>query len=174
MSEKECDPQRLILVGRVSGAFGVRGEIRITTHTEDPMALMTYRDLKREDGSAALTLTAARPGKGGIMARAKEVATPEQANALRGLRLHVPRALLPAPAEEEFYLVDLIGLKAMTPNGEVLGEIKAVPNFGAGDMLEIAPAAGGQTWYLPFTKAAAPEIDIAAGHVVVVRPQETE
>jgi 16S rRNA processing protein RimM len=170
----EHDPDRLILVGRVSGAFGVRGEIRITTHTEDPMALLAYRDLVREDGSPALTLTAARPGKGGIMARAKQVATPEEANALRGLRLHVPRSVLPPPDEDEFYLADLIGLKARTPEGAVLGEIKAVPNFGAGDMLEIAPAGGGQTWYLPFTRAAAPEVDITAGHVVVVRPEETE
>ena len=174
MSEHDTSPDRLIMVGRVSGAFGVRGEIRITTHTEEPMALLAYRDLKREDGSPALTLTAARPGKGGIMAKAKEVTTPEQANALRGLRLHVPRSVLPPAAEDEFYLVDLIGLKAQTPQGELLGEIRAVPNFGAGDMLEIAPAGGGPTWYLPFTRAAAPMVDLAAGHVVVVRPEEIE
>jgi 16S rRNA processing protein RimM len=174
MSDNDRNPDRLILVGRVFGAFGVRGEIRIAAHTEDPMALLAYRDLRREDGSVALTLTAARPGKGGIMAKAREVTTPEQANALRGLRLHVPRSVLPAAQEDEFYLVDLVGLKARTPEGEVLGEIKAVPNFGAGDLLEIAPAAGGQSWYLPFTRAAAPEVDIAAGHVVVIRPEETE
>lgn len=174
MSEHDTSPDRLIMVGRVSGAFGVRGEIRITTHTEDPMALLAYRDLRREDGSVALTLTAARPGKGGIMAKAKEVTTPEQANALRGLRLHVPRSVLPPANEDEFYLVDLIGLKAVTPEGETIGEIKAVPNFGAGDLLEIQPVAGGHSWYLPFTKAAAPTVDIAAGHVVVVRPEETE
>jgi 16S rRNA processing protein RimM len=168
------DPQRLILVGRVSGAFGVRGEIRIATLTEDPMALLAYCDLMREDGSVALSLTAARPNKGGVIARASQVSTPEAANALRGLRLYVPRAVLPPPDEEEFYHADLIGLSARTPEGETLGEVKAVLNFGAGDLLEIAPAGGGQTWYLPFTRAAVPEIDLAGGHLLVVRPEETE
>lgn len=172
MSDQADD--RLILVGRVAGAFGVRGEVRITAFTEDPMALLAYGALKREDGSPALTLTSARPSKGGIIAKTKEITTPEQANALRGLRLHVPRSALPAPDEDEFYLADLIGLKARTPEGEVLGVIKAVPNFGAGDMLEIEPAGGGQSWYLPFTRECAPEVRIAEGHVVVVRPQETE
>jgi 16S rRNA processing protein RimM len=166
--------RRLILVGRVAGAFGVRGEIRITAFTSDPMALVAYRDLKREDGSPALTLQSGRPAKGGVIVRAKEVSTPEEANALRGLRLHVPRAVLPAPDEDEFYLADLIGLQARSPEGEVLGVIKAVPNFGASDMLEVQPESGGQSWYLPFTRECAPEVRIAEGYVVAVRPEETE
>jgi 16S rRNA processing protein RimM len=168
------DQDRLILVGRVAGAFGVRGEVRITAYTEDPMALVGYRELKREDGSPALTLHGGRAAKGGIIARAKEVSTPEEANALRGLRLHVPRSRLPEPEEDEFYLTDLIGLQARTPEGEALGTIKAVPNFGAGDMLEIEPAGGGRTWYLPFTRDCAPEVRVAEGYVLVVRPEETE
>ena len=86
----------------------------------------------------------------------------------------MPRSALPAPDEDEFYLADLIGLQARTPEGEVLGVIKAVPNFGAGDMLEIEPASGGQSWYLPFTRECAPEVRIGEGYVVVVRPEETE
>lgn len=168
------DEDRLILIGRVAGAFGVRGELRITAYTGDPMALVGYRDLKREDGSPALTLQSGRPAKGGIIARTREVSTPEEANALRGLRLHVPRSLLPEPDEDEFYLTDLIGLQAKTPEGEVLGTIKAVPNFGASDMLEIEPAGGGRTWYLPFTRDCVPEVRVAEGHLLVVRPEETE
>lgn len=174
VNSRPMSQERLIMVGRVAGAFGVRGEVRITTFTQDPMALLAYRDLRQEDGSPALSLTAARPSKGGIIVKAKEVATPEQANALRGLRLHVPRQALPEPEEEEFYHADLIGLAARTPEGETLGEVKAVMNFGAGDMLEIAPASGGQSWYLPFTKAAAPEVNLKDGYVLVVRPEETE
>ncbi|HEX6866478.1 MAG TPA: ribosome maturation factor RimM [Caulobacteraceae bacterium] len=167
--------QRLILVGRVAGAFGVRGEVRISAYTEDPTALVRYRDLKREDGTPALTLTAARPAKGGVVARAKEIETREQADALRGLRLFVPREALPKPDEDEFYLADLIGLRVENVQSKTtLGVVKTVQNFGAGDMLEIAPEGGGATWYLPFTKAAVPDVDLAAGVIRASPPDEVE
>ena len=165
--------ERLILVGRVAGAFGVKGEVRITSYTDDPAALVRYRDLRREDGSPGLTLTAGRPHKGALVGRAKEIATREEAEALRGLQLYVPRAALPAPDEDEFYLADLIGLAAVDPDGAEIGRIKSVQNFGAGDLLEIAPPSG-PTWWLPFTKEAVPEVRIAHGVVVAVRPAESE
>ena len=152
----------------------MRGEVRLSAYTEDPLALLRYRELKREDGSPALTLTTARAVKGGVIARAAEVATKEQADALRGLRLHVPRDALPAPDEDEFYLADLIGLRADAPDGEPLGRIKAVHDFGAGDILEIDPGAGRPTFYLPFTRENVPAVEVAAGRVVAVRPDETE
>ena len=164
----------LILVGRVAGAFGVRGEVRITSFTADPLALLDYRDLKHEDGRPALTLLGGRPAKGGVVARASEVETREQAEALRGLKLFVPRGILPEPEEDEFYVTDLIGLSVRTPEGDGLGVIKAVQDFGAGDLLEIAPAEGGASWYLPFTREAVPEVRIAERVVVAVRPEETE
>jgi len=166
-------PERLILVGRVAGAFGVRGEIRINAFTDDPAALVRYRDLKRADGAPALTLTGGRPHKGALVARANEVATREDAEALRGLELYLPREALPAPDEDEYYLADLIGLAAVSPAGETLGQIKSVQNFGAGDLLEIAPPEG-PTWWVPFTHEAAPEVRIGGGVVVVVRPAESE
>jgi 16S rRNA processing protein RimM len=165
-------PNRLILVGRVAGAFGVKGEIRISAYTDDPAALARYRDLRRADGAPALTLTGGRPHKGALVARAKEVATREEAEALRGLELFVPRDILPPPDEDEYYLTDLIGLAAVSPDGAALGRIKSVQNFGAGDLLEIAPA-DGPTWWLPFTKEAVPEVRIADGVVVAVRPTES-
>ncbi|RAK67261.1 ribosome maturation factor RimM [Phenylobacterium kunshanense] len=165
----------LIQVGRVAGAFGVRGEVRITSFTADPVALLDYRDLKREDGAPALTLLAGRPAKGGIVARAKEIETREQAEALRGLKLFIPRSTLPeTDDEDEFYVTDLIGLAVETPEGEPLGAIRSVQDFGAGDLLEILPPEGGATWYLPFTKEAVPEVRLAAGKVIGVRPQEVE
>jgi len=160
----------LILVARVAGAFGVRGEVRLTAFTGDPLALRDYGDLLRADGSPGLTLVAARAVKGGIIACTPQITTPEQADALRGLELFVPRAALPEPDEDEFYLADLIGLSAVDPEGAAVGQIKSVQNFGAGDLLEIAPAEGGATWWLPFTREAAPEVDIARGTVTVVRP----
>jgi 16S rRNA processing protein RimM len=165
---------RRLLVARVAGAFGVRGEVRITTFTEDPMALARYRDLLRKDGTPGLTLVGARPVKGGVIARAREIETKEQADALRGLELFIPREALPPPEDDEYYLADLIGLSVETPQGERLGAIKAVQDFGAGDLLEITPAAGGATWYLPFTRDAVPEVRLAEGKVIAVPPAVIE
>jgi len=163
---------RLILVGRVAGAFGVKGELRITSYTDDPAALVRYRSLQGADGAPALTLTGGRPYKGALVARAQEVATREDAEALRGLELYLPREALPPPDEDEYYLADLIGLAAVTPEGEPLGRIKNVQNFGAGDLLEIAPESG-PSWWSPFTREAVPEVKIADGVVVVVKPAES-
>jgi 16S rRNA processing protein RimM len=127
----------------------------------------------REDGSPGLTLTSGRAAKGGIVCRAREVETREQAEALRGLKLFVPRAVLPEPDEDEFYVTDLIGLAVETADGERLGVIKSVQDFGAGDLLEVQPPEGA-SWYLPFTKEAVPEVRIGERKVVGVRPAETE
>jgi 16S rRNA processing protein RimM len=162
---------RLILVGKVAGAFGVRGEVRIAAYTDDPAALLGYRDLKREDGSPALTLTAGRAVKGALIARAAEVATRDEAQALRGLALHISRERLPVPDEDEFYLADLIGLAAVSPEGHALGRIKSVHNFGAGDLLEIEPPNGAPSWWAPFTRAVTPQVRIAEGVIVVARPE---
>ena len=163
---------RLIAVGRVAGAFGVRGEVRITSFTEDPLALARFRELKRQDGSPGLTILSARDAKGSIICRCAGIETKDQADALRGLRLFIPREALPPADEDEFYLADLIGLAVVTPEGEALGRVKSVQDFGAGDILEITPAEGGPTWYLAFTRDAVPEVDIAGGKLVAIRPTE--
>ena len=163
---------KLILVGQVAGGFGVRGEVRVTAFTADPLALKAYGPLLRADGSVGLTLTTARAAKGAVIGRAKEIETKEQADALRGLKLHIPRDRLPEPEEDEFYLTDLVGLQARGPDGLVLGAVKSVQNFGADDMLEIAPAAGGPTWYLPFTREAVPELHVGEGWLLAVPPVE--
>jgi 16S rRNA processing protein RimM len=161
-----------VLVGRVAGGFGVRGEVRITAYTESPDALLRYKTLLREDGSPALTLLSGRVAKDGVIAKTREIEVKEAADALRGLRLFVPRAALPELEENEFYLTDLIGLDALTPEGASLGKVKAVHNFGAGDILEIAPVAG-PSFYLPFTREAVPALDIPNGRLTAVRPAET-
>jgi 16S rRNA processing protein RimM len=163
--------QTLILVGRVAGAFGVRGEVRIASYTEDPLTLTQFKALTRQDGSPALTLTTARVAKDGVVARCAGIETKEAADALRGLRLYVPRSALPEPDEDEFYLADLIGLTVRhVATNDLIGKIKSVQNFGADDLLEITPALGGQTWYLPFTRAAVPEVKIAEGLVLADPP----
>ena len=163
---------KLILVAQVAGGFGVKGEVRVTAFTAEPKTLLSYGVLLRADGSPGLTLTSGRAEKAAVVGRAKEITTKEQADALRGLKLYIPRNRLPEPDEDEFYLADLIGLEAREPDGAVLGSVRAVQNFGADDMLEIAPALGGPTWYLPFTKDAVPELHIADGWLLAVKPNE--
>ena len=165
---------RLILVGHAAGAFGVRGELKISAHTADPLSLIAYSPLLDETGAVALTLEGGRAVKGSLITRAREVATREEAQALRGLRLYIDRAALPDPDEEEYYLADLVGLAARGADGETLGEVRSVANFGAGDLLEIAPPDGAAPWWSPFTREAVPEVNIAGGWVVVVRAAETE
>ena len=163
----------LILVGRVAGAFGVKGEVRITSYTAEPLALLDYKFLSRADGSSALTLTSGRAAKGGVVVRAREVETREQAEALRGLELFLPREALPEPAEDEYYVADLIGLDVVSPEGAPIGRIKDVRDFGAGDLLEIQPPEG-PSWWLPFTREAVPQVRLAERTVVANPPAETE
>lgn len=164
----------LILVGRVAGAFGVKGEVRITTFTAEPLAVRAYGALLREDGAPGLTLLSAREVKGGVIARVAEVQTRDQAEALRGLKLHVPREALPEPDEDEFYLADLIGMAVEAADGQPLGQVRSVRDFGAGDLLEIAPAQGGEAWYLPFTREAVPEVRLAEAKLIAAPPEEIE
>lgn len=167
-------PSRLILVGQVGGAFGVRGELRVHAYTADPLSLVAYSPLRDENDRIALTLTAGRAVKGGLVASAHEVQTREQAQALRGLRLYIERERLPPAEDEEYYLADLIGLAVRSPNGETLGLVKSVADFGAGDLLEIAPADGAPSWWTPFSREVVPEVRIADGWLTVVRPAEED
>jgi 16S rRNA processing protein RimM len=164
----------LILVGRIAGAFGVKGEVRITTFTAEPLALVDYKTLLREDGSPGLTIVGGRVAKGGVVVRTKEIETREQAEAARGLRLYIPRSVLPEPEDEdEFYIADLIGMDVVSLEGDLLGKVRSVRDFGAGDLLEVAPPAG-ESWWLPFTREAVPEVQMAAGRIVAVRADEVE
>ena len=165
---------RLILIGKVAGAFGVKGELRLTAYTGDPMGMLAYGPLRRADGSIALTLKKGRPVKGAVIVEALEVTTREAAQALRGLGLHIERSALPAPDQDEFYLADLTGLTVVSPEGERLGKVKTVADFGAGDLLEIKPAGIGASWWIPFTRAAVPEIRLEEGLIVVARPREED
>jgi len=123
-------------------------------------------------GAPVLTLEAGRLHKGALVARAPEIATKEAADALRGLELYVPREAFAAPEDEDdFYLADLIGLEVRHVDGRVLGRVKAVQDFGAGDLIEVKPPEGA-SWYLPFTRAACPEVRIGEGVLIADPPVE--
>ena len=163
-----------VLVGRFGAAQGVRGEIRLKSYTADPLAIGGYGPLSDESGAKTFEIERLRPIKDDMLvAKVKGLSDRDGAQALTGLSLYVAREKLPPPGEDEFYIADLIGLIAVTPEGETIGTVKNVANYGAGDILEIAPPAG-ESFFAPFTKAVAPTLDFAGGRIVIIRPVETE
>ncbi len=161
-----------VLVGRIGAAHGLRGELRVKSFTDDPMALGAYGPLQTGDGRT-LTVAAARPAKGVLVVRFAEIADRDQADALIGADLYVSRAALPAAGQDEYYHADLIGLAAVDPAGNRVGTVAAVPDFGAGPLLEIASERG-ETEFVPFTRATVPVVDISGGRLVIDRPGEIE
>jgi 16S rRNA processing protein RimM len=156
-----------ICVAQIGAAHGIRGEVRLRPFTGDPMAITSYGPLESEDGTRRFEIEALRPSKDLFVARLAGVKDRNAAEALTNLKLYVSRDRLPPAAEGEFYHADLVGLAAVTPDGTSLGTVTAVHNFGAGDVIEIKPASG-EALLVPFTDAAVPEIDLAAGRMVVV------
>jgi 16S rRNA processing protein RimM len=162
-----------ICVARIGAAHGVRGAVKLWTFTEDPLAVKHYGPLMTKDGARQFEVTHAREAKGHLVATLKGIATREEAERLNGLELYVPREKLPATDDDEYYHADLVGLAAVTPANAPLGRVIAIHNFGAGDIIEIAPPQG-STLLLPFTNAVVPAVDLAAGRVVIELPEEIE
>lgn len=161
-----------ICVAQIGGAHGLRGEVRLKSFTADPMAVRDYGPLMTEDGSAAFELEMVRPAKGHLIARFRGVDDRETAERLVNVRLFVPRERLPAPAPDEFYHADLIGLSAVTADGAEIGTVVAIHDFGAGDILELQPREGGATLMVPFTADFVPSVEIASGRIVVLPPED--
>lgn len=162
-----------ICVARIGAAHGVRGAVKLWTFTEDPLAVQAYGPLITKDGSRQFEVATAREAKGHLVATLKGVATREEAERLNGIELYVARDQLPATDDDEYYHADLIGLAAVTAADVPLGRVIAIHNFGAGDIIEIAPPHG-PTLLLPFTNAVVPTVDLAAGRVVIELPEEIE
>lgn len=162
-----------ICIARIGAAHGVRGAVKLWTFTEDPLAVKAYGPLLTKDGARQFEVTSAREAKGHLVATLKGVSTREEAERLNGIELYVAREKLPDTDEDEYYHADLIGLAAVNAAGEPLGRVVAIHNFGAGDIIEIAPPSG-STLLLPFTNAVVPTVDIAGGRVVIEMPKEIE
>lgn len=165
-------PQDRILVGVFGAPHGVRGEVRLKSFTGDPMAIADYPRLTDESGARAFKLVSARPVKDDMLVvRVEGVNDRTAAEKLTNITLAIAREDLPPADEEEFYHADLLGLRAETREGALIGKIAAVLNFGAGDILDVRPEEG-DSLLLPFTKKVVPVVDIAGGRVVVEPPDE--
>lgn len=163
----------LVCVARIGAAHGVRGAVKLWTFTEDPFAVQNYGPLLSKDGKRQFEVAQAREAKDHLVATFKGVTTRDEAERLNGIELYVAREKLPATDEDEYYHTDLIGLAAVSTDGEPLGRVLAIHNFGAGDIIEIAPLKG-PTMLLPFSNAVVPEVDVTGGRVVIALPQEIE
>ena len=162
-----------ICVARIGAAHGVRGAVKLWTFTEDPLAVKHYGLLMTKDGARQFEVAHVREAKDHLVATLKGIDTREDAERLNGLELYIAREKLPETDEDEYYHADLIGLAAVNAADEPLGRVVAIHNFGAGDIIEIAPAKGA-TMLLPFTNAVVPTVDLTGGRVVIELPQEIE
>jgi 16S rRNA processing protein RimM len=162
-----------LCVAVIAGAHGVRGDVRIKSFTADPKGLAGYGPLTDKSGERTFLIKPLGIAKGLLRAHIKGVDDRNAAEALAGVELYIERSRLPEPEEDEFYHSDLIGLRAELEDGTEYGTVRALHDFGAGDVIEIALSAGG-TVVLPFTRTVVPSIDLDAGFVVIAPPEEVE
>jgi 16S rRNA processing protein RimM len=161
--------EKRVCVGAVAGAHGVRGAVKIKSFTGNPEDIARYGPLEDESGQRQFTLRLTGAGKGVLIGQLSGITDRNQAEAARGLRLYLQRAVLPPTEEDEYYHADLIGLEAVLTDGTAAGRVRAVHDFGAGDTLEIARAEG-PPLIVPFTRAIVPEVDLAAGRLLIDPP----
>lgn len=166
------DRDRRILLGRITAAHGVRGDVVIESYAAEPGDIAAYGPLETEDGKRQLDVTVARiTPKGGVIARVAGITDRTAAEGLKGTRLYVARDRLPPTLEDEFYRADLIGLRAEDNEGRTIGSITGIANYGAGEIIELTLEGSRKTELIPFTAAFVPLVDIAAGRVIVVMPK---
>ncbi len=159
-------PSGRILVGEIGRPHGVRGLVKLRSFTADPAAIASYGPLTDEAGTRRFSLALLADG----LARIDGVDDREAAARLTGTGLYVERAELPPPEEDEFYLADLVGLRAETAAGEALGHVRSVEDNGAGAFLVLD---GPPERFVPFTRACVPVVDTGGGRLVVEPPEET-
>ena len=162
--------EALTCVAIIVGAHGVHGAVKVKSFTQNPEDFSIYGPLLNAEGDVILTPKNPRPINNAFTMRSPEIKTREQAMAMKGTELFVPRSAFPEPEEDEFYFTDLVGLDVKSTDGKRVGKIIGVEDFGAGTMLEIRPvktADNQNSFYHPFTKIAVPKVDVNAGRVVI-------
>jgi len=166
-----AEERKRVCLGRASGARGLKGEVRVKTFTEDPLSFGAYGTLEDKAGTRTFEVESVAAAKDGIIARIAGISTREAADALKGTEFYVSRDRLPAADDDgEYYHADLVGLVAVSADGAALGQIVAVQNYGAGDLLEVRPATGGKTVLVPFTENIVPEVDLDGGWLLMLPP----
>ena len=159
----------LTCVAVIAGAHGVHGAVKVKSFTAVPADFASYGPLMNKSGEVVLIPKNPRPIGNAFTMRSEQITSREQALAMRGTELFVPRANFPEAEEDDFYYSDLIGLEVKSTDGKRLGTVHAVHEFGAGDMLEIQPPKSAEkqaSFFHPFTKAAVPKVDLKGGRII--------
>jgi 16S rRNA processing protein RimM len=159
-----------VLVGVIVGAHGIRGEVKLKSFTSDPSSIGHYGPLQNQAGEI-IEITKLKPAKEDFIATLKGVITRNQSELLRGIELFVPREKLPKLAGSETYAHDLMGSDVLLEDGSLLGKLIAMPNYGAGDLLEVEVAGSTETVLIPFTSAFVPQTDFTLAKITVVLPE---
>lgn len=154
-----------VLLAVIGAAHGIKGQLRVKSFTADPLALADYGPLHTKDGRS-FEITDIQPQATVVVARFKGINDRNQAEALNGVELYVDRSALPPEDDGEFFHADLVGMTALDEAGVTLGKVSAVQNFGGGDILELK-LSDGKSVLIPFTHAAVPDVDVAAGFIRV-------
>jgi len=165
------DSGQKVLMAKIGAAHGIRGEVRVKPFGDDPLSFTDYGILTSKDGGRSFEVERARVQKTVVITKFRNVNDRNQAEELNGVELFVDRGQLPEPDEDEYYYSDLNGLAVVDQNGNALGKIVAVQDFGAGDLLEIRPRRG-RTFYIPFTKDFVPEVSVSSGQVTAHLPDD--
>jgi 16S rRNA processing protein RimM len=174
VADSKLDPKvdsgtavEMVCVGAIAGGHGLAGVVKIKPFTAQPEDVVAYGAVADEAGTRSFDIKLVGENKGTVLARMSGVGDRTAADALKGVRLYVPRTALPEPDEGEFYHADLVGLSVIDQGGETLGKVHAMHDFGAGDLLEMQ-LEDGRLVMLPFTQDCVPTVDLKAGHVVAV------
>lgn len=170
----DTPPRRRVLLGEISGAHGIRGDVIVRSYTSDPEDIAAYGVLETADGKPLPRLSLVRVTDRGVIARIAGVTDRNASETFKGTQLWIARDRLPKAKAGEYYYFDLVGLDAVSPDGAAIGHVIAVENFGAGDLLEIRLRDSRQTEYVPFTNACVPDVDVNAGRAVVIMPVMAE
>jgi len=161
-----------IAVGTLAGAFGVQGEVRLKSYCADPLSIVDYVPLHDAAGNIYSAIALKGQTKGALIARIHGIESKEEADALRGTVLYVDRERLPDLPDDEYYYSDLIGLEVVDTGGENFGQVQAVYDHGAGDILEIRRSGQQQAMLLPFTLQSVPTVDLKRRRIIVDPPEE--
>jgi 16S rRNA processing protein RimM len=160
----------MIFVGAIAGAFGVKGEVRLKSFTAEPEAIAEYGPVFIEDGTKSFNVSLTGQLKNALSAKLSGVHTKEDADALRGLQLFVPRSKFPQLPNDEYYYADLIGIGVFDAGGTQMGNVYSVQNHGASDILEISQPGTSATVLLPFTRKNVPTVDTKASRIIIDPP----
>lgn len=158
--------QSLVCIGAIAGAHGVQGEVKVRSFTQAPEDCFAYGPLLDENGGVLVDPQSARPAKSHFVVVSKASKSREEWEAMKGTKLYVPKSALPPPEEDEYYYDDLLGLTVIHTDGRNLGQVKAVQNFGADDLLEIIAPDRRTAYYLPFTNEVIPVVRLESKEIL--------